>query len=212
MKFSLIFVIASIFHLESLAEHYYLDTLIVRDVQLKNLVLNTLHLRDREAIIFEDSKSGTIVKIDDKHSSSSKNFQRLKRIISDTTSFILDRKSHFVYLDSLNNAIHEEMPYFNDNGEISAFTGVTQTPGLKAEKYNSIDNKVRIVLNSRLEGNLLLRTFCHELYGHGYLYSLGLDHTHNKVMDLNLFKFVEKNIRLRDEIKSSQTESLSYKN
>lgn len=172
------------------------------------MILNTLTKEDRGYIQFNDK--GQLNKdLLNSANSISGNFLALKQLSNDKTIFevIVDKK--FEYKNENGEIKNVDMGEItqgdpNDRGDFSpktgeeGFQGVTQTPGIESNKYNSIDDKVRIIVNKGLSEEGQAEIFAHEGYGHAYLYSKGQDSRH-RVKNVD-GKFKETNEQLKKQI------------
>ena len=121
--------------------------------------------------------------------STSGNVAALSQLANDSRTYEANIDNKFTYKDE-NGKIDDrhmnpvtiitDMPegVFGYNTNEFGFMGVCQTPGDSAEKYNSVDDNIRITINSSLSEAGMAQTFSEEAYGHAFLYSKGFAHTH----------------------------------
>ena len=152
------------------------------------MILNTIAKEDRAYVRFNDN--GQINRdVLNSANSSSGNFQALVQLANDKTIFEVNVSDKIDFKNEKGDIISKDMgpiqqgdpneagPFSPKTGE-EGWQGITQTPGDAPNKYNSTDNNVKITVNSGLSPEGRAENFAHEGYGHGYLYSKGLEHKH----------------------------------
>ncbi len=176
------------------------------------MILNTLPKDIRSRIIFDENgfvDKSSLKNID----SSSGNFNSFSQLVNSEIVFNVILSDEVTYKNENGELINKQMGEiyttedydgsFGFNTGEEGWTGVCQTPGNAPEKYNSTDNSVNIVVNSKLSDRGKAQTFAHEGYGHAYLYSKGLKHTH-QVVDMQ-----ETNLLLKDAITKATKETIN---
>lgn len=154
----------------------------------QQMILNSLTKEDRAFVQFNDN--GQINKdVMNSANSSSGNFQALSQMVNDQTIFETNVDTKINYKNENGDIIGKDLgpiqqgdpkeagPFSPKTGE-TGWSGVTQTPGDAPNKLNSTDGKVKITVNSGLSKEGQAETWAHEGYGHGYLYSKGVEHKH----------------------------------
>jgi RHS repeat-associated protein len=178
-------------------------------------ILNTLTKKDMEYVKFNDK--GLIDRdLLNSANSTSGNFGALKQLVNDERTFEFNVTDKITYKDENGNLVDKSMGIItqgdNKNGSFGANTGeegwmgVTQTPGNEANKYNSPDNTIKIVINSGLSEKGQAQITAHEAYGHAYLYSKGAEHRHQVKSTTEGFK--ETNKTLADQITRAIAETI----
>lgn len=154
---------------------------------------------DRDILNSRDSESG--------------NFASLKTLVNDDTVYEVNITEQIEYKTETGEVKTVDLGeiYYTDflSGEQldspDGWGGVTQTPGDKPQKYNSVDGVVRVGINSNLKKDDQARFFSHEGYGHAALFSKGINHVHQ--MKSSIAGFIETNIPLRNAIRDRTAET-----
>ena len=145
-------------------------------------IINTLTEVDASHV--KINKNGEIDKSSiNSHKSKSNNFKSLKKLVNSKEVIKVNVTEGFDYKDENGNIQTEEFGEIivdPETGEDFGFLGNTQTPGESSEKYNSVDDEVKININSNLDEEGQAETYSHEANGHGALYIKGKNHQHNK--------------------------------
>ena len=153
----------------------------------RQAILNTLPKSIRSFVIF--NKNGSINKIAlNSVNSTSENFLKLSQLVNNNQVFEVNVSNKMTYKNEKGSLIDLDMGpitltddkhgSFGFNTGEEGWQGVTQTPGNNPDKYNSPNDKVKIVINSGLTLEGQAQIFAHEAYGHAFLYSTGRAHTH----------------------------------
>lgn len=156
------------------------DSLVAGQSVAQQVPLSTLTKKDASYVRY-DKKGKLDVNLINKHSSSSGNFNALKKIANSSEVIVLTVSNKFNYKDVNGKIKTVTMPsvYVDKNEKASGiypqtgehgYFGQTQTPGNSPNKYNSPDNKVYVTLNSSLSKAGLAQTYSHEVNGHVLLY------------------------------------------
>ena len=101
---------------------------------------------------------------------------------------------------------------FGFNTGEEGWQGITQTPGNDPDKYNSPNDKIRIVVNSGLSEAGRAQMIAHEAYGHADLYSKGEPHKHqaiglketNTKLAIQIIRAIKETIKNMEEIKNGK--------
>ncbi|MEG2489477.1 RHS repeat-associated core domain-containing protein, partial [Anaerorhabdus sp.] len=176
------------------------------------IILNTLNSADLQYVKFNND--GAINKdVINSHSSNSGNFQSLKEIVNSEHMVDVSVANSFTYKTENGDIKIREMGTMQVDNEFDGgsyglstkevgFSGIAQTPGESANKYNSTDNEVRITINSTASIAGQSQILAHELYGHAYLFVKGQEHKHIQ------FNMTEQNKQLYYKIINSVLETI----
>lgn len=144
----------------------------------------------------------------------------LSTLVEDTRIYEVTVADKIVYKDENGTFFEKELgPIMCTNDPAGSFgfntgedgwQGVTQTPGDAPGKYNSPDENVKIVINKALSREGQAQTFAHEGYGHAYLYSKGIVHTHQYISTSSGFE--EGNQALSQAIRQAIEETIRNMN
>ena len=182
-------------------------------------ILNTLPRDLQKHVVF--NPNGTINKVLlNSTKSNSGNYVALSSLVYDKRIYEVIVTDKIVYKDE-NGTLNEKglgditqtnnyVGSFGFNTGEDGWQGVTQTPGDAPRKYNSPDENVKIVINSNLSEKGQAQTFAHEGYGHSYLYSKGIVHTHQYIN--TAFGFKEGNQVLSEAIRQAIKETITNMN
>jgi len=158
---------------------------IPKDENPLSAILNTLSKADA-AFVIVDADGKIDKSLINSRSSESGNFDALKTLVNDTKTYEVAVLSDFVYKDEKGGIKTETLgqvyytdyetgkPLENPEGAL----GITQTPGNEKNKLNSPDDNIKININAGLKEKDQAVNVAHEAYGHGYMYSKGVDHKH----------------------------------
>ena len=163
----------------------------------QQMILNTLPHEIWGYVVFNENGKLDASVLNTANSTSG-NVAALSQIANDSKIYEVNIDNKFTWKDE-NGTIDDrhmnpvtiitDMPkgVLGYNTNEFGFMGVCQTPGNAPEKFNSIDDKIRITINSSLSEAGMAQTFSEEAYGHAFLYSKGEVHTHifNGSKDLN---------------------------
>ena len=184
-------------------------------------ILNTLSKEDLAYVRFNDNG---ILDVDLLNSSESLsgNFNSLKQLANDRRTFEFNVTDKIIYKDENGNLIEKSLGviYQGDdkNGSFGFNTGeerwqgITQTTGNDLDKYNSPNDKIRIVVNSGLSEAGRAQMIAHEAYGHADLYSKGEPHKHqaiglketNTKLAIQIIRAIKETIKNMEEIKNGK--------
>jgi len=158
-----------------------------QDEKAMRAILNTVSKEDRAFV-----KLGADGKIDrklmDSHSSSSGNYNSLKKLVDDKKVVTVAVTDHYDYKDKSGNVKSDNMgpitkqefaPTPGNTGE-GGLAGKTLTPDNSLPKQ-SVDGDTHIVINSNLSEQGQAETFAHEGYGHALLFVEGKSYLHQMV-------------------------------
>lgn len=160
-------------------------------------------------------KVGADGKIDrkllDSHSSSSGNFNSLKKLVDNKNLVTVSVANHEVYKDKSGKIHDKEMgpighefaPSPGNTGE-SGLGGLTTVPD-PSSPTQSIDGDIHIFVNSNLSDLGQAEVFAHEGYGHALLFDEGKPYGHKGIF--NGEHFVEGNLPLGKAIKKATIEA-----
>lgn len=187
------------------------------DEKAQQAILNTQPIYLRNHIIFDNN--GFINKEEiNQVTSTSNNFTSLQKLVNSKHTIIVTIDDKITYKNehsqkettAMGNIIIDKGfdGSFGFNTEETGWQGVTQTPGNEAHKYNSIDYKIRITINSQLSVEGQAQTFAHEGYGHALLYIQGIDHRHhpNGTAETNLPLANAITIAIQETIKNMEAQ------
>ena len=184
-------------------------------------ILNTLSKEDLAYVRFNDNG---ILDVDLLNSSESLsgNFNSLKQLANDRRTFEFNVTDKIIYKDENGNLIEKSLGViyqgddkngsFGFNTGEEGWQGITQTPGNDPDKYNSPNDKIRIVVNSGLSEAGRAQMIAHEAYGHADLYSKGEPHKHqaiglketNTKLAIQIIRAIKETIKNMEEIKNGK--------
>ena len=185
-------------------------------LESQEMILNTVPQDLRGNIVFDEQ--GYIDKsiVNLAENTTSGNYEALRQLVNDSRLFDVMIADKFSYSDESGKIQPHEMGTieYTDNpspmsprtGEIGHL-GQTLFPGRQENTFNSPGDYIGIVVNEGLSSEGRAQVFSHESYGHAYLYSLGIDWSHNWV-NVGEMEFVEMNKVLLNQIENSIEETI----